>query len=51
MAVVTVNQIIEMCSRAQTYFADGSVMLTIRPLEVQGVSVSDTFKPWKPESQ
>ena len=51
MTVVTVNQIIEMCSRARMYFADGSVMLIVRPLEVQGVSVSDTFLAWEPESQ
>ena len=33
------------------YFVDGSVMLIVRPLEVQGVSVSDTFLAWEPESQ
>ena len=50
-AIITVNQIIEMHSRARMYFEDGSVMLIVRPLEVQGVSVSGTFLAWEPESQ
>ena len=50
-AIITVNQIIEMHSRARMYFEDGSVMLIVRPLEVEGKSVSGTFLEWKPESQ
>ena len=46
-----VNQIIEMHSRARLYFEDGSVMLIVRPLEVEGKNVSGTFLEWKPESQ
>ena len=49
--IIAVNQIIEMHSRARMYFEDGSVMLIVRPLEVEGKSVSGTFLEWKPESQ
>ena len=51
MTVIAVNQIIEMHSRAQLYFEDGSVMLIVRPLEVEGKNVSGIFLEWKPESQ
>ena len=51
IAIITVNQIIEMHSRARMYFEDGSVMLIVRPLEVEGKSVLGTFLEWKPESQ
>lgn len=50
-SAIAVNQIIEMHSRADRYFEDGSVMLTVRPLEVQGKNISGTFLEWKPESK
>lgn len=51
MSTIAVNQIIEMHSRAGIYFTDGSVMLILRPLEVQGKNVSDNFLKWEPESK
>lgn len=50
MCAIIVNQIIEMHSRANKYFEDGSVMLILRPLEVQGKDISKIFFEWEPES-
>ena len=49
--IIAVNQIIEIHSRACVQFEDGTIMLIVRPLEVEGKSVSGTFLEWKPESQ
>ena len=49
--IIAVNQIIELNSRSDIYFEDGSVMQILRPLEVQGKDISGNFKEWKPESK
>ena len=39
-----------MHSRACKYFEEGSVMVILRPLEVQGKDISKSFIEWEPES-
>ena len=38
-----------MHSQACKYFKEGSVMVVLRPLEVQGEDISKNFIEWEPE--
>ena len=50
MVAIVVNEILKILSQGSRCFRDGSVMLYLRPLEVDGNDISEYFTDWEPES-
>ena len=48
--IAIVNEILKIFSQNTRCFRDGSVMLYLRPVEVDGSETFEYFPDWKPES-